>query len=527
MPYKDPAARRLAAREHMRRKRERERAERQGMIAATAPAVAPAADPAGELAAWAKARLVVPPGHPEAGKPMELPAFAEAFLREGWGAHESALSVARKNAKSAICAVLALWHLAGPRAVRGWRGAIASVSKEKAAELRGQVAAIAEASGLAGVRIRKSPYPGVIESETGSLETLSADRTAGHASGFDLVIVDETGLMPERARELLAGLRSSVSAKGGRVLHISVRGDSPLFREILENPATLAHVYAAPDDCELADRDAWKAANPGLGTIKRLAYMEAEVARIAAGAAGDEPAFRAFDLNQALNPAAELIVSPADLRACFTDDPPPRRGLAFLGVDFGEAKSATAAAAIWPETGRMEVWIAFGDDPPLAVRARADDAPYAAMLAAGELRTYPGLVTPTAAFLADVAADLAGCWIAGAACDSYKRNEARSFLAQSGAPWELTPAEGVRKHGEDVRAFSRLIVSRQLHMRPSLALSHAVAKHKAHRDHAGNPLLDKRERHGRIDVLSAALIAAGLAEPWMGQDMTPAEPIYV
>ena len=149
------------------------------------------------------------------------------------------------------------------------------------------------------------------------------------------------------------------------------------------------------------------------------------------------------------------------------------------------------------------------------------------MLATGELRTYPGLVTPTAAFLADVAADLAGCWIAGAACDSFKRNEARSFLAQSGAPWELMPAEGVRKHGEDVRAFSRLIVSRQLHMRPSLALSHAVAKHKAHRDAAGNPLLDKRERHGRIDVLSAALIAAGLAEPWIGQDMTPAEPIYV
>ncbi|MDE0705278.1 MAG: terminase large subunit, partial [Rhodospirillaceae bacterium] len=310
MPYRDETAARLAARERNRRYRERKRQAKATEAVRAAPALAapPAADPAGELAAWARARLVVPPGHPEAGKPMELPAFAEAFLREGWEAHESALSVARKNAKSAICAVLALWHLAGPRAARGWRGAIASVSKEKAAELRGQVAAIAEASGLPDVRIRRSPYPGVIETDTGSLLTLSADRTAGHAHGFDLVIVDETGLMPERARELLAGLRSSVSAKGGRVLHISVRGDSPLFREILDNPATMAHVYAAPDGCELADRDAWAAANPGLGTIKRVAYMEAEVARIAGGAPGDEPAFRAFDLNQALSPTAELIV---------------------------------------------------------------------------------------------------------------------------------------------------------------------------------------------------------------------------
>lgn len=530
-PYADKTAARLAARERQRRTRQRKRQAAAVDAARTAPAIiAPAiiapADPVAELAAWARARLVVPPGHPAAGQPMELPAFAEAFLRDGWEAHESALSVARKNAKSAICAILALWCLAGPHALPGWRGAIASVTKEKAAELRAQVAAIAEASGLAGVRVRRSPYPGAILSDTGSLETLSADRTAGHASGFDLVIVDETGLMPERARELLAGLRSSVSAKGGRVLHISVRGDSPLFAEILANPATLAHVYAAPDGCELDDRDAWRAANPGLGTIKTERYMAAEVARLA-GAPGDEPAFRAFDLNQALNPDAELIVSPDDLRACFTDAPPPREGAAFLGFDFGEAKSATAAAAIWPATGRMECWMAFGDTPALAKRAKADDAPYAEMKRAGELRIYPGRVTPTAAFLADVAADLAGCWIAGAASDPFKRAEARTFLEQSGAPWEIAAAEGVRKHAADVRAFSRLIVSRQLRMRPSLALVHAIAKHKAHRDAAGNPLLDKRHRHGRIDALSAALIAAGLAEPWIGQPMTPAEPIYV
>ena len=61
----------------------------------------------------------------------------------------------------------------------------------------------------------------MIESATGSLDTLSADRTAGHASGYDLVIVDETGLFPLRARDLLAGLRSSCER--------SCREDSPHF----------------------------------------------------------------------------------------------------------------------------------------------------------------------------------------------------------------------------------------------------------------------------------------------------------
>ena len=86
----------------------------------------------------------------------------------------------------------------------------------------------------------------MIESATGSLDTLSADRTAGHASGYDLVVVDETGLLPERARDLLAGWRSSISARNGTIRHISIRGDSPLFREVLANPAVPSHVYGAP-----------------------------------------------------------------------------------------------------------------------------------------------------------------------------------------------------------------------------------------------------------------------------------------
>ena len=207
--YKDAAARKRA-------QRARDRAGRAHQLDAVRPVVQVVdhEDPVGELATWAEDTLIVPPGHPLAGHPMVLPDFAVAWLRESWDAHESAMSTARKNAKSAIAAVVCLGYLIGPLRRPGWRGAIASLDKNKAGELRRQVAEIAEASGLA-VKIRKSPYPGVIESETGTLDTLSADRHAGHASGYDLVICDETGLFPLRARDLLTGLRSSVSARGG------------------------------------------------------------------------------------------------------------------------------------------------------------------------------------------------------------------------------------------------------------------------------------------------------------------------
>ena len=203
MPYRDPNAERMSARERQRTYRARQKAKRSAPVAAV-PAPIPA-DPVAELVKWSRDVLRVPSGHPLSGSPMALPSFAASFLRDGWNAQESALCVARKNGKSAICAVLALGFLVGPLRRPGWRGAVASVSKEKAAELRSQIEGIAVASNLEGLRFKRAPYPGSVESETGRLEILSSDRTAGHSSGFDLVIVDETGLMPERSRELLAG----------------------------------------------------------------------------------------------------------------------------------------------------------------------------------------------------------------------------------------------------------------------------------------------------------------------------------
>ena len=511
MPYRDPAAARLAARERKRRQRARQKAQK---AAAQVLAFPVPADPAGELAAWSWDVLKVPAGHPLAGKPMELPDFAVDFLRAGWNAHESALCIARKNGKSAICAVLALGFLAGPLRQPGWRGAVASVSREKAGELRAQIEAIAKASSLGGLTFRASPYPGKVLSDTGTLEVLSSDRTAGHSSSFDLVIVDETGLMPERSRELLAGLRSSVSAKNGRTVHISVRGDSPLYAEVLSNPVVVSRVYQAPEGCTLDDVDAWRAANPGLGTVKQLAYMRNEVSRIR-GAPGDEPSFRAFDLNQALSPTREMIFSPDDLRGCFVDELPPRAGPVYLGFDFGEATSATAAAACWPASGRLETWMAFGDNPPIAERAKRDDAPYAEMVRRGELTLYPGRVVNVGAFLADVQADLAGCRVRGAAADGYKDSEVRDVLDKAAVRWpiQFRRVGAGKDGGRDVRSLQRLVLNRKLAMRPNLSLVTAIAKSTLRRDGNGNPGLDRATSRGRIDVLSATVIAAGLAAP--------------
>ena len=83
---------------------------------------------------------------------MELPRFAVRFLADVLKPECRAgyLLVSRKNSKSSSCSALVLAHLADGAPLRraGFRCAIVSITKQKAAELKQQCQDIAEASGL-------------------------------------------------------------------------------------------------------------------------------------------------------------------------------------------------------------------------------------------------------------------------------------------------------------------------------------------------------------------------------------------
>ena len=162
MPYRDRTAERLAARERKRRQRARQReAKRRATVL---PFPVPA-DPVGELVAWSRDVLKVPPGHPMAGRPMALPDFAVDFLRAGWDAHESACAMARKQGKSAICAVLALGFLVGPlrRSRMAGRGGVRLEGEGRGTE-------DASRSHRARVRARRAAIPARALSGHGGVE---------------------------------------------------------------------------------------------------------------------------------------------------------------------------------------------------------------------------------------------------------------------------------------------------------------------------------------------------------------------
>lgn len=414
-----------------------------------------------------------------------------------------------------------LCFLIGPLNRRNWRACVTSLDSDLAGELKRQIEEIKKSSGLDALEIFRTPSPGRAVGLNGAEVTfLAADKTSGHAGGYDLAIFDELGLTAERDRPLVNSVKSSLSGRDGRFIAISIKGDSPLFKEV-EARQDLPHVYwkeyAAPADCALDDEAAWHQANPALAHgIKTLEYMRTR-AQAALQTPADQPLFRAHDLNAPLNPGRELICDPAQWHACLTDTPPERRGPCVVGVDLGGSAAFTAAAALW-QNGRLEVWAACPAMPPLDVRSAADGQGdlYCQMEARGELRTYPGRVTPVAVFLGDVLAALHGERVLAVGLDRYRKAEAIEALEAAHVRWPViwrgTGASKTADGSHDVRAFQRAVLSQTFQTRESLILAHAIKESAIRYDSAGNPALDKANSKSRIDVLQAAVIAAGLGE---------------
>ena len=127
----------------------------------------------------------------------------------------------------------------------------------------------------------------------------------------------------------------------------------------------------------------------------------------------------------------------------------------------------------------------------------------------GELRTYPGRTVPVKAFVADVRADLAGANVRLAVADEYKSAELRDCLALAVNGRADRGGAGRERGGPGVS-----IGDFDQH-------AGAHVQHEPRECHQGIarcggtvtaiPRLTGRGRHGRIDVLSAAVLAVGAA----------------
>ena len=478
-------------------------------------------DPAGAITAWCREKLRVPWGHPLEGQPFELEPYAVDFLKAVFAPNitEGLLCVSRKQGKTSTISATLLSFLAdgGPMRHRGFRAGVLSLSKEKANELKSHMQGLAEISGLKGVKFLRSPTPGRAESEWGSLDLISTD-TGAHSAGYSIALVDDLGFLEERHRDLIASLRSAVSARAGLFLSMSAYGYGPYIPEIMErsgvDPGLVAHLYQCDPNAALDDQDAWRASNPALGRVKAMSYMISESRRVQISTK-DQAAFRALDMNQLAQPDTETLV-PADawLR-CVTDDPPDPSGDCFVGFDCGGSQSMTSAAVFYVKTGLLEVIGGFPAEPDLRTRGQADNANYVEMQKRGELIVAGEFTTDLEPIIKHVADRLRQyqCRVIGACADKYRDTEVIEAMHSAKVAWKMDwRRTGSGPHGiEDVRFFRKAVLDRAVKSGPSQLMLEAIRGSVVRYDEQNNPVLNKRKANSRIDALSASILAVGAA----------------
>ena len=484
-------------------------------------------DPAGCFIDWAEECLLIPSG-PLAGKPFRIPKWEGDFIYDIFNPdiQEAGLSVARKNGKSGLIAALALCHMAGPLNRYDWRSAVVSLNGKLAVELREAIVSTQEYSGIVGIRRYKSPLPGRIEGcRKSRMDFLAADRASGHGVGADLAIVDEAGLLEERNRPLWNAMMSCISGRDGTFVAISIQGDGPMFEEIRvrkEDEDVAWHEYSADINDDPMDPATWRKGNPGIADgIKSERYME-KTARRAQTAPQNMPYFMAYDLNMPLSPRKVMICSLQQWKACVVQeyDMPPAEGVCVLGVDLGGSSSMTCAVAFWPETGRMQSWGAFADNPPLHERGLADgvNRRYVRMHENGEIKLYPGRVTPVKEFLTDVLEDLAAMRVRPKyiGCDRYRKAEMLDMMDKMKLNIKVIfrgqGASAKADGSHDVRSWQKWVIGERISHMPSLLVESGISESEIRQDGSGNPALDRARKNGRIDVLQASVIAVGIGD---------------
>ena len=216
----------------------------------------------------------------------------------------------------------------------------------------------------------------------------------------------------------------------------------------------------------------------------------------------------------------DALLSLDEWLACETDDLPPRQGQVVIGLDQGQSASMTAAAFLWPETGRLEAFGAFGTMPTLEARGQADAVGdlYSIMHKRGELLLMGDRTVPLAQFLQAMLSRVEGESVAAICADRFKQSEIADGLDAIGnrAP-VIWRGMGFRDGGEDVERFRRAVFDKKVWTGTNYLLRHAMAEAAVQIDPAGNSKIVKGRSMGRIDAACAAVLAVAEGARIMGR----------
>ena len=454
-----------------------------------------------------------------AGDQFRILPWERRFLRavervEG----DIALTVARGNGKSTVCAAVADAALFGPlRAARGEVVVVASSFAQSRIVFEHCLGFLGGARSRC--RIMDNAQVARIEFEGCRIRCIGSDPRRMHGLAPVLVLADEPAQWePGKADRAVAALRTGLGKiPGSRLIALGTRPDDPehWFARMLDGRgAAYVQSHAARVGDPPFQRRTWARANPSLDAMPAL---EAAIRREAEAARRDPSllaAFLALRLNEGTADTLQRTLLDVSVWRGLEVDHVDRTGPYVLGVDLGGSAAMSAAAAYWPESGGLDVFAAFPALPSLAERGLADGvgARYRTMAERLELIVAGSRVVDVPQLLRECLSR----WGAPAAvvCDRWREAELRQSLEAVQFPLAALRVRGMgfKDGGEDVREFRRAALGGKVSPVRSLLLRSAMSGARVASDPAGNEKLAKGVqggRHGKLrdDAAAAAVLA--------------------
>jgi len=459
------------------------------------------------------------------GQPIRLEPFQREFILACYdnpaGTRRGYLSIARKNAKTATIACILLAHVAGPEAMLNSRIVSGAMSKEQAAEVYNYASKMVRLSPELSrvVRIVPSSKRLIGLARNVEYQAISAEGKTAHGKSPVLAILDEVGQVTGPKSDFVDAITTSQGAYSGAMLFaISTQApqDGDLFSIWLDDarkskdPRIVCHVYEAPKDCELDDREAWLSANPALGKFRSLADVEEQADR-AMRMPSFEPTFRNLVLNQRVEMIAPFISrsvwmlnSQEPDESVFYEEP------VYVGIDLSGKNDLTAMAMVaWREKWHTKV-IFWTPEKGLRERAKRDRAPYDVWHQEGFIRTVPGASIDYEQVAQDIADALDGCDVNAAAFDRWRFDLLKAQLDKINVELPLVPfGQGFKDMGPAIDALESALLNEQVAHGGNPVLTMCMANARIERDAAGNRKLNKAKATGRIDGAVALAMALG------------------
>ena len=476
---------------------------------------------------WIEHYCIVPEGR-LFGQPIKLGDFQKEAIRKTYDrkTRRLILSFARKNAKTALSAILILLHLVGPEYRRNSALYSSALSRDQAAILYDLAAKM--------VRLHPDLHASVATRDTNKqlycaelgtmYGALSADASMNLGKSPAMIVHDELGQVKGARHPLYEALETATAAQEDPlsiVISTQAATDSDLLSILIDDalgghdPETQVMLYTADMEADPFAEETIRQANPAFD----LFMNQKEVLRMAEDARrmpSREAEYRNLILNQRVEASSPFVTQTVWREN--GDTPEGWGSISYGGLDLSTVNDLTALVLVSKVDDKWNVKPTFWlPEEGLLERARLDRVPYDLWHEAGFLEVTPGKSIEYKYIAQYLVRAIERESIRKIAFDRWNMRHLRPWLVEAGLS-EAMIDDRFTEFGQGYVSMSPALTSTEsmllntnlrhgMHPVLTMCSQNAVVK----MDEAGNRKLDKKRSRGRIDGMVALVMACATA----------------